>query len=60
MKNTFGNNVSITVFGESHGNSVGVVIDGLPSGVEVSEEFICHQLDLRRPFGKIPSPEVTT
>lgn len=60
MKNTFGNNVSITVFGESHGNSVGVVIDGLPSGVEVSEEFICHQLDLRRPYGKISTPRQET
>ena len=56
MKNTFGNNVSMTAFGESHGNSVGVVIDGLPSGISVSEEFISHQLDLRRPYGKISTP----
>ena len=60
MKNTFGNNVSITVFGESHGNSVGVVIDGLPSGVSVNEEFISHQLDLRRPYGKISTPRHET
>lgn len=60
MKNTFGNNVSITVFGESHGNSVGVVIDGLPSGVKVSEELISHQLDLRRPYGKISTPRQET
>ena len=53
MKNTFGNNVSITLFGESHGAAIGAVIDGLPAGVNVNKEFISHQLDLRRPVGKI-------
>ena len=56
MKNTFGNNVSITLFGESHGSMIGAVIDGLPSGITVNEEFISHQLDLRRPYGKISTP----
>lgn len=53
MKNSFGNNVSITLFGESHGTAIGAVVDGLPAGINVNEEFISHQLDLRRPFGKI-------
>lgn len=53
MKNTFGNNVSVTLFGESHGPAIGAVIDGLPAGVRVNEDFISHQLDLRKPFGKI-------
>ena len=53
MKNTFGNNVSITLFGESHGTAIGTIVDGLPAGVKVNKEFISHQLDLRRPFGKI-------
>lgn len=56
MKNTFGNNVSVTLFGESHGAAVGAVIDGLPAGVSVDEGFISHQLDLRRPVGKISTP----
>ncbi len=56
MKNTFGNNTSITLFGESHGTAIGAVVDGLPAGIEVSEEFIAHQLDLRRPVGKISTP----
>ena len=56
MKNTFGNNVSITLFGESHGVAVGAIIDGLPAGVKVDESFIYHQLDLRRPVGKISTP----
>ena len=56
MKNTFGNNVSVTLFGESHGSAIGAVVDGLPAGIKVDEEFITHQLDLRRPFGKISTP----
>ncbi len=56
MKNTFGNNVSVTLFGESHGAGIGAVIDGLPAGVSVNESFIAHQLDLRRPVGKISTP----
>ena len=56
MKNTFGNNVSVTLFGESHGAGIGAVVDGLPAGISVDEEFIAHQLDLRRPFGKISTP----
>lgn len=56
MKNTFGNNVSVTLFGESHGEAIGAVIDGIPAGVEVNEDFISHQLDLRRPVGKISTP----
>ncbi len=60
MKNTFGNNVSVTLFGESHGVAVGAVVDGLPAGVKVNEDFIIHQLDLRRPFGKISTPRHET
>lgn len=56
MKNTLGNSVSITLFGESHGAAIGAVIDGLPAGVEVDNGFISHQLDLRRPVGKISTP----
>ena len=56
MKNTFGSNVSITLFGESHGTAIGAVVDGLPAGISVDEDFITHQLDLRRPMGKISTP----
>lgn len=56
MKNTFGNNVSVTLFGESHGEAIGAVLDGLPAGVEIDTDFIAHQLDLRRPVGKISTP----
>ncbi len=53
MINTIGNRVKLTLFGESHGVAIGAVVDGLPAGIKVNEDFITHQLDLRRPFGKI-------
>lgn len=56
MKNTFGTNVSLTIFGESHGPAIGAVLDGLAPGIEVDEEFISHQLSLRRPSGDISTP----
>ena len=48
MKNTFGNALKITLFGESHGEAIGVVIDGLTPGIEIDYEFIDRQLDRRR------------
>lgn len=56
MKNTIGNNVAVTLFGESHGNAVGCVIDGLAPGIPVDETFIKKQLSLRRPSGEISTP----
>ena len=47
--NTFGRNFRITTFGESHGKAVGVVIDGCPSDMELSEQDIQPMLDRRRP-----------
>ena len=53
MKNSFGSSVSVTLFGESHGQQIGVVIDGMAPGIEIDSDFICAQLSLRRPKGKI-------
>lgn len=47
MKNTFGNNVTVTLFGESHGQQIGIIIDGMESGIKVDEEFIRYRLSLR-------------
>lgn len=44
MKNTFGQAVTLTIFGESHGPAVGVVLDGLAPGLPVDEERIRRQL----------------
>ena len=58
MKNTFGQSVAVTLFGESHGEYIGAVIDGLAPGIAVDEDFIRHQLSLRRPDGKISTARV--
>ncbi len=56
MKNTFGNSVAVTLFGESHGEYIGAVIDGLASGIEINHEYIKNMLTLRRPNGDISTP----
>lgn len=53
MKNTFGNAVSVTLYGESHGPSIGCVIDGLAPGIPVDEQYIAELLTRRRPAGAI-------
>ncbi len=58
MKNTFGQSVAVTLFGESHGEMIGAIIDGLAPGIAVDEDFIRHQLSLRRPQGKISTARV--
>ena len=49
MKNTFGNNITVTIFGESHGPAIGAVIDGMPPGIKIDSGFIKKQLDKRKP-----------
>ena len=49
MKNVFGNNMTVTLFGESHGPFIGIVMDGLTPGLDIDIDFINHQLALRRP-----------
>ena len=56
MKNTFGNSLTVTLFGESHGKAIGAVIDGMPSGLMVEEEFISSQLSRRRPKDNTSTP----
>ena len=53
MKNTFGNAVTVTLFGESHGPAIGAVLDGLPGGIRIDEEYIAARLTQRRPSGRI-------
>jgi len=49
MSNTFGQLFRVTTFGESHGGGIGVVIDGCPPRIEISETEIQRELDRRRP-----------
>lgn len=46
---TFGNQFKITTWGESHGKAVGVVIDGCPAGLPLTESDIQYYLNLRKP-----------
>ncbi len=47
--NSFGQLFRITTFGESHGEAIGVVVDGCPAGFQVDLEFVQSELDRRRP-----------
>ena len=47
--NSFGQVFRLTTFGESHGEAIGVVVDGCPSGIEMSIQLIQDDLDRRRP-----------
>ena len=58
MKNTLGNSVCVTVFGESHGSAVGAILDGLCAGVDVDLDLINKQLSKRRPNAKTDTPRV--
>lgn len=49
VMNTFGNIFRLTTFGESHGEAVGGVVDGMPPGIAIDTAFVQHELDRRRP-----------
>ena len=50
--NTFGNIFKITTWGESHGKAIGVIIDGCPAKIQITEDEIQKELEKRRP-GKL-------
>ncbi len=58
MKNTFGNSITLTLFGESHGDYIGAVLDGLAPGIKINQEFLRAKLALRRPSGAISTARV--
>ncbi len=47
--NAFGKRFCLTTFGESHGRAIGCVLDGVPSGISIDEDFIQAELDRRKP-----------
>lgn len=47
--NTFGNIFRLTTFGESHGDAIGGVVDGMPAGIDIDLKFIQQELNRRRP-----------
>lgn len=46
---TYGKFFTVTTWGESHGKALGVVVDGCPAGVHITEEYIQRELNKRRP-----------
>ncbi len=49
MRNTFGELFRLTTFGESHGEGVGGVVDGMPADINIDLDFIQEELNRRRP-----------
>ena len=53
MSSIIGKNLKISLFGESHGSAIGVVIDGLNSGMKIDFEMIQEELKKRKSIDKI-------
>lgn len=53
MKNNFGTNISMTIFGESHGPCIGITLDGLPAGFKINLERINDDMEKRKAKGSI-------
>ncbi len=49
MNGVWGKNIRYSIFGESHGEGLGIVIDGLPPGIELNLEEINREMQRRRP-----------
>ena len=49
MRNTFVHLFTLTTFGESHGEAIGGVVDGMPAGISIDMAFIQQELNRRRP-----------
>ena len=53
MKNSFGNNITVTLFGESHGEMIGAVLDGMPAGIPINEDHVSQRMLQRKAYAKI-------
>ncbi|MBS7612420.1 chorismate synthase, partial [Candidatus Bathyarchaeota archaeon] len=56
--NSIGRSLVLTVFGESHGEVVGVILDGCPAGLPLNPEDIQREVDKRRPNGELSTSRV--
>ena len=56
MGSIIGNKLKISLFGESHGNALGVVIDNFPCGIKLDFSEIKREMKRRAPGGKYATP----
>jgi chorismate synthase len=54
--NSFGRIFRVSIFGESHGNSVGILIDGIPAGIAIDEKDFRYDLDRRKSGARGTTP----
>jgi chorismate synthase len=54
--NSFGKNFSVQIFGQSHGEYVGLIIDGCPPGIEITAEDFKEDIERRKPGAKGTTP----
>ena len=47
--NSYGTLYRVTTFGESHGKALGCIVDGVPAGIKIDEEFIQNEMNRRKP-----------
>jgi chorismate synthase len=56
--NTFGKLFRINLFGESHGETIGITLDGVPAGIQITKEDFTHDIERRKPGKKGTTPRV--
>lgn len=56
MSSTFGKNININIFGESHGACVGVTLNNIKAGLKVDLDFIKSEINRRKPIADISTP----
>ncbi len=54
--NSFGKNIRVSIFGESHGSLIGITIDGLPAGLKLDLDFINDELNKRKSKSSLTTP----
>lgn len=58
MSSVWGNRLKISIFGESHGKAIGVVIDGFPAGFKMDIDYILDVMKRRMPGGKLATSRI--
>ena len=56
MSNTWGNEIKLSIFGESHGGGIGMILDGIVPGIHLDMEAIQKQMARRAPGGALSTP----